>query len=95
MKKIDVRIQEKQKKEMEEIRAKTNPSIVEKYKYIKYLIHEVPENERNKEIEHLASLWGEDDVQKILKDVESESKKLPPKKYYVSLRDPLEDPMTR
>jgi hypothetical protein len=75
--------------EMKKIRAKKAPNAVELQKYIRYLI-----NVRKYDPESIyedVPLWKKDEVEKVIKDVERENSKPAPKRYYVSLKEPLDE----
>ena len=78
---------------MNELKAKDNPSIIDAQKYVRYLInvkHYSPE-EVLEDVQH----WLLEIVEKAIKEVERENMKPKPKRYYVSLKEPLEDSMLK
>jgi hypothetical protein len=80
-------------KEMEEIKNKTHPTALEKVKLIRYYIN-VYEHPEDKILEILKH-WNPDEVKEHLMGVLKENSKKPPKRYYVSLKEPLEDSKLR
>ena len=75
--------------EMEAIKNKSNPTALEKVKLVRYYInvYEHPEGKIMELLKH----WNPTDVKDHLQKVHEENAKKPPKRYYVSLKEPLED----
>ena len=89
MEEVNKEIQEK----MVKLKAIKKPSYLEVRKYIRYLINVnkySPEDVIN-EVMH----WPLSFVEKAIKQVERENLKPKPKRYYVSLKKPLEDTTLR
>ena len=76
-------------KEMEQIRKKDHPTALDQVKLIRYYInvYEHPEEK----IMELLSHWDPKEVKAHFGKVHEEKAKQPPKRYYVSLKEPLED----
>ncbi|MBD3204116.1 hypothetical protein GF327_07505 [Candidatus Woesearchaeota archaeon] len=81
------------KKEMDAIRAKKEPTTLEKLKLIRYYFNKLKYTEE-KIFEELSS-WNKQEVENIISDVKKENQKPRPKRYYVSLKEPLEDTRLR
>ncbi len=77
------------KSEMEAIKGKKNPSRFEVLKYVRYMIN--VEKAEPESIHNLVSSWRTEEVDKAIKEVEQENAKPRPKRYYVSLKEPLEE----
>ncbi|MBN2367762.1 hypothetical protein JXC34_01990, partial [Candidatus Woesearchaeota archaeon] len=73
-------IMEDVEKQMNEIREKNIPSLVEVKKYVRYAMN-VLKNDPDALVEEL-SHWKLEDVEKAIKDVERENMKPKPKRYY-------------
>ena len=76
-----------QESEIKRIKEKAKPTLSEKVEYIKYLIEK---EQLDFEIKELKEKWGATLVEEIVSDVRASQKKSTPKKYYVSLKEPLE-----
>lgn len=74
---------------MNAIKQKKNPDTLEVKKYVRYLVN--IEKFTTEQIMKNVSHWDADMVERALKDVERENAKPAPKRYYVSLKEPLED----
>ena len=74
---------------MSAIKAMENPSIPEIKKYIRYAINvlKFDGTELLEDVGH----WNLETVERIIKDVQRENLKPKPKRYYVSLKEPLEE----
>jgi len=74
---------------MKEISKKDYPSVIEVRKYIRYLINvkKMDEDEIFANVSH----WNKDVVENAIKLTKRENAKPKPKRYYVSLKEPLED----
>jgi hypothetical protein len=74
---------------METIKNKEKPTKTEMRKYIRYLINVKKLDAENvyEDVPH----WEKDEVDKAIKDIERENSKPTPKRYYVSLKEPLEE----
>ncbi len=77
-------------KRMNEIKAKDDPSHVEIHKYVRYLIN--VKKYAGEEVLEDVPHWELGKVESSIKSVERENSKPRPKRYYVSLKEPLEDP---
>ena len=75
--------------QMNEIKSKKDPSLVEVKKYVRYAMN-VLKNNPEALLEEL-SHWNPEEVEKAIRDVERENTKPKPKRYFVSLKEPLED----
>lgn len=73
--------------DIKKIKEKPKSSLNEKIEYIKYLIGR---NQLDFEINELKEKWGKTLVEEIVADVKAQQRKTAPKKYYVSLKEPLE-----
>jgi hypothetical protein len=74
-----------------EIKSKVNPTTLEKFKLIRYYMnHEKYSKDRI--VSELPS-WPKGDVQQIIEEIEKENQKPLPKRYFVSLKEPLDDNM--
>lgn len=76
-----------QENEIKKIKEKARPSLSEKVEYIKYLIEK---EQLDFEIKELKEKWGAMLVDEIISEAKAQQKKGMPKKYYVSLKEPLE-----
>ena len=74
---------------MEDIKKKESPSHVDMHKYIRYAIN--VKKFSNEEVLEDVAHWPLEKVQTNIKEVERENSKPKPKRYYVSLKEPLED----
>ena len=82
-------VNEEVQKKMAKLKSVKKPSYLEVRKYIRYLINVnkySPEQVLD-EVMH----WPLSFVEKAMKEVERENQKPKPKRYYVSLKEPLED----
>ncbi len=86
---VDEKFKQEVKKNMENIRKKENPTTLEKMKLIRYYVNHEKYSESR--ILKLLKEWPEDEVMNIIDDVKKEDLKPKPKRYYVSLKEPLED----
>lgn len=86
-------MEEDVEKRMNELKALDSPSIIEAQKYIRYLINvkKYAPEEVLEDVEH----WPLEKVAHAIKKVERENLKPKPKRYYVSLKEPLEDSSLR
>ncbi|MBT3720684.1 hypothetical protein HN789_02245 [archaeon] len=77
------------KGKMNEIKNKSDPSIIEVYKYIRYKINVEKSSSESlfNELDH----WDKKKIENAIKEVERENTKPKPKRYYVSLKEPLEE----
>ena len=75
--------------EMNAIKKKKSPTIVEVQKYVRYLINIMKYDPESvyEDVRH----WDKEKVAAAIKDVERENLKPKPKRYYVSLKEPLEE----
>ncbi|MFH2020034.1 MAG: hypothetical protein ABIJ34_01355 [archaeon] len=80
---------EEVEKVMVEISKKENPTQNDIQKYVRYLIN-VKKYTDEKIYEEL-SKWDEEKLAKAIKEVARENSKPRPKRYYVSLKEPLEE----
>ncbi len=78
---------------MNKIKLDKSPNIIDMKKYIRYAmnIHKKDPDEIKEELNH----WDKEKVEKTIKSVERERQKPKPKRYYVSLKEPLEDSTLR
>ncbi len=76
-------------KQMDNIKKKQIPSTVEIYKYVRFLIN-VKKHSDDEVLEYLKH-WNKDKVKDAIKEVKRENLKPKPKRYYVSLKEPLEE----
>ena len=79
---------------METIIKKAKPSSLEKLRYIRYFIAEglgTPEDALKK----LGTKWGKDKVERLLNRINKEGRKPHPKRFKVSIREPLMDPFLK
>lgn len=74
---------------MNQIRNKTDPSHIEVHKYVRYMINK--ESYTAEEVLDELADWPLEKVETAIKDVERENSKPRPKRYYVSLKEPLEE----
>ncbi|MBN1503323.1 hypothetical protein JW930_07325 [Candidatus Woesearchaeota archaeon] len=81
------------KEKMQSIKEKADVTTLEKLKLVRYYIN-IQKYSSDKIIEEL-SHWDRAEIQKLIKDVEQENLKPGPKRYYVSLKEPLEDSALR
>ena len=74
---------------MLELKNKEEPTQVDMYKYIRYLINvkEMSNEEVIEETRH----WPLEKITNAINRVERENAKPKPKRYYVSLKEPLDD----
>ncbi len=75
--------------EMNKIKAKKNPTVMEIRRYVRYAVN-VLKYDSEKLYEEVVH-WKKEELEKEIKEVERENLKPKPKRYYVSLKDPLED----
>ena len=75
--------------EMESLKNKDDPVYTEIRRYVRYLINvkKYGEEKIYGDVAH----WDREAVEKAIKDVERENMKPKPKRYFVSLKEPLED----
>ena len=74
---------------MREIKAKNNPDSIEILKYIRYAVN--VKKYPNEKIIEILSHWDLGKIDSAIKKVEKENSAPRPKRYYVSLKKPLED----
>ncbi len=74
---------------IEDLKNKAAPSTVEIYKYVRYLVNAKKYSED--EVYEDVPGWEKEKVEKAIKEVERENSKPKPKRYYVSLKEPLEE----
>jgi len=74
--------------EMQRIADDDNPNELEKKKYLRYLISQGSMAKKRPELE---KRWGQRQVSELIEEIESENKKPNPRKYYVSLKEPLDE----
>lgn len=74
---------------MNKIKEKSEPSTVEIYKYIRFLIN--VKKLGKEEVFNDVKTWDKEKVENVIKEVERENSKPKPKRYYVSLKEPLEE----
>jgi len=74
---------------MNEIKHNRNASTIEIYRLVRYLIN-VQEYNNSRIFDELV-YFDEDKINQAIKKVETENSKPKPKRYYVSLKEPLED----
>ena len=73
------------------IKEKPRPSLLEKTNYLRYVLQNFKQDQLERELRELRAAWGKAVVDGILADLKEEAKKgSGPKRYYVSLREPLE-----
>ena len=72
---------------MKELKIKRNPTQFEVQKYVRYLVN-VKKFDLDRIIDDVD--WDIDKIKKAYKEVERENSKPRPKRYYVSLKEPLE-----
>ncbi|NTV24204.1 MAG: hypothetical protein HGA85_07615 [Nanoarchaeota archaeon] len=77
------------KKEMESLKAKLVPTSVEIIKYVRYLKNVLKYDDESIYVD--VPKWKREEIEKALKEVERENSKPKPKRYYVSLKEPLDD----
>ncbi|MEM2131366.1 MAG: hypothetical protein QXR96_02500 [Candidatus Woesearchaeota archaeon] len=75
--------------EMKKLREKRTPTIMEVQKLVRYYTN-VKKYDSEKIFEELNN-WKKDDVEKAIKEVERENSKPKPKRYYVSLKEPMDE----
>ena len=77
------------KAEMDAIKKKRLPNKVEIQKYVRYLINVLKFDAESvhDDLKH----WDKEKVETAIKDVQRENLKPKPKRYYVSLKEPLEE----
>ncbi len=77
------------KEEMAKIRAKKSPAAFELQKYVRYLMNVLKYDSEAvfEDVPH----WDKKAVENAVREVERENLKPTPKRYYVSLKEPLED----
>jgi len=82
-------MEEEVEKKMEEIKVLKDPDRFQAQKYIRYLINvkKYAGEEVMEDVEH----WPLEIVERAIKEVERENSKPKPKRYYVSLKEPLEE----
>ena len=75
--------------EMDVIKKKKSPSEVELQKYVRYLINVLKYDSESvyEDVKH----WDKEKISAAIKDIERENLKPKPKRYYVSLKEPLEE----
>ena len=86
-------VNEEVQKKMVKLKSIKKPSFLEVRKYIRYLtnIKKFSPEEVVEEVMH----WPLSFVERAIKEVERENLKPKPKRYYVSLKEPLEDGVLR
>ena len=77
---------------MRAIKEKPRPSLLEKTNYIRHCLENLKQDTLESELKELRAKWGKAVVDSILADLKEEQRKGSggPKRYYVSLREPLE-----
>ncbi|MEM3373605.1 MAG: hypothetical protein QXE31_00115 [Candidatus Woesearchaeota archaeon] len=75
--------------EMKKLREKKSPTIMEVQRLVRYYIN-VKKYDSEKIFEDL-SHWNKEDVEKAIKEVERENSKPKPQRYYVSLKEPMDE----
>lgn len=75
--------------EMNKLRETKNPTIMDIQKLVRYYIN-VKKYDSEKILEDL-SHWNKEEVEKAIKEVERENSKPKPQRYYVSLKEPLDE----
>ena len=77
---------------MRMIKEKPRPSLLEKTNYLRYVLQNFKQDQLERELRELRVAWRKAVVDGILADLKEEAKKGSggPKRYYVSLREPLE-----
>jgi hypothetical protein len=75
--------------EMKKIKEKKSPTVVDVQRYVRYVTNVLKYDAEkvHEEVPH----WPKEQVEKALKEVERENSKPRPKRYYVSLKEPLEE----
>ena len=73
---------------MNEIRNKLEPTQIEVHKYVRYLIN--VQNYSAERVMEKVPDWSLDKVETAIKDVERANNQPRPKRYYVSLKEPLD-----
>ena len=86
-------VNEEVQKKMVKLKKLKKPSYLEVRKYIRYLIN-VKKYSPEEVIEEVMH-WPLSFVERAIKEVERENLKPKPKRYYVSLKEPLEDSSLR
>ena len=71
------------------IKNKKNPTPTEKYKLIRFYVNVLKMD--TEKIYSQVPQWKKEDVDKIVKEVEAENLKPTPKRYYVSLKEPMDE----
>ena len=80
---------EEVKEEMQKIKSKKSPTIFEIQKYVRYLVN-VLKYDSDSVFEDVPN-WDKKQVEKAIKEVERENSKPRPQRYYVSLKEPLDE----
>ncbi len=75
--------------EMRSIKSKKLPNAAELQKYVRYLVNVRKYDEES--VYKDVPQWNKTDVARALKEVERENMRPKPKRYYVSLKEPLEE----
>ena len=75
--------------QMKDIKNKESPTTVDIYKYVRYLINikKYPDDDVYQDVLN----WDKEKVSSAIKEVKRENLKPKPKRYYVSLKEPLEE----
>ena len=74
---------------MDEIKKKARPTDSEVKKYIRYMMN--VKKYSNEQVMDECQDWGLAKIEHAIKEVELENSKPRPQRYYVSLKEPLED----
>ena len=80
---------EEVKEEMQKIKSKKSPTIFEMQRYVRYLVN-VLKYDSDSVFEDVPK-WDKKEVEKAIKEVERENSKPRPQRYYVSLKEPLDE----
>ncbi|MBU0758292.1 MAG: hypothetical protein KKF44_09560 [Nanoarchaeota archaeon] len=77
------------KRKMHEIKVKDNPTSLERLKLVRFFVNSEKYTEEKiySELAH----WPRQDVENSIHEVIKENSRPRPKRYYVSLKEPLED----
>jgi hypothetical protein len=75
--------------EMKKIRSKKSPNVLELQKYVRYLVN-ARKYDADSVYEDVPD-WNRSEIEKALKEIERENSKPKPQRYYVSLKEPLDE----
>lgn len=81
--------EKKIREDMKAIKAKKSPTIPEIQKYVRYLVNVLKYDAAK--IHSDVPKWDKKKVDTAIKEVEFENSRPKPKRYYVSLKEPLEE----